>query len=91
MGEGGIVGTGIFAVFLIAFYSFCARKQHYCTMTCFTTMLATNIGEATFFSPGGVGGFLWCFAIVGGSVLDAMQKRKMMYADSMQGRFAYAH
>lgn len=44
------------------------------TMSGFTTMLATNIGEATFFSPGAGGGMLWSFAIVGGMTIDSITK-----------------
>lgn len=75
IGEGGVLGAMIFILFLIVFYCSCVKMRLYCTLTSFTTMLATNIGEATFFAPGGVGGFLWCFAIIGGGVLDALQKR----------------
>ena len=90
IGEGGVVGTIIFAGFLMVFYSVCIRRRYFCTMTCFSTMLATNIGEATFFSPGGAGGLLWCFAIVGGGVLDATQKRIMTDVAIWRG-FACAH
>ena len=77
IGEGGVVGTIIFSCFLLVFYCVCGKARLYCTLTGFTAMLATNIGEATFFAPGGVGGFLWCIAIIGGSVLDALQTRDM--------------
>ena len=34
--------------------------------------LVTNMGEATFFSPGGGGGFLWMLCVVGGFALDTI-------------------
>ena len=52
----------------------------------FTVMLATNIGEATFFSPGGVGGIIWVLCIVGGFVLDMnlIRKREFESFDEMR-------
>lgn len=72
LGEGGIVGSIAFIVFLICFYTTCARKKLHITIAMFTTFLATNIGEATFFSPGGIGGILWMICVVGGFALDTM-------------------
>lgn len=70
IGEGGCVGTFIFILFLISFYVTCWKRQLVCTQAGFTAVLATNIGEATFFSPGGVGGCLWVMGIVGCYVID---------------------
>lgn len=72
LGEGGVLGSIAFAVFLICFYTACARKKLHITIAMFTTFLATNIGEATFFSPGGIGGILWMICVVGGFALDTM-------------------
>ena len=72
LGEGGIVGAIIFSIFLISFYAGCKQRHLTITIALFTTFLATNIGEATFFSPGGVGGILWTMSIVGGFLLDSL-------------------
>ena len=72
LGEGGIVGSVIFSIFLISFYAGCKQRHLTITIALFTTFLATNIGEATFFSPGGVGGILWTMSIVGGFLLDSL-------------------
>lgn len=72
LGEGGIVGSIAFIIFLFAFYTECAKRKLQVTIAMFTTFLATNIGEATFFSPGGIGGILWVFSVVGGFMIDSM-------------------
>lgn len=78
LGETGIVGATVFSLFLMVFFAICSRKQYYATLALFTTYLATNLGEATFFSPGGTGGPEWLISLVGGFVIDmtaAVQRR----------------
>jgi len=70
LGETGIIGGFVFLVFLIVFYSTCIRKRYFCSLSMMTVFLATNMSEATFFSPGGVGGVIWIFCGVGGFVND---------------------
>lgn len=70
LGESGFVGAIFFAVFLFSFYSACFRRRLYVTAALFTVLLATNMGEATFFSPGGVGGVIWTISIIGGYCID---------------------
>lgn len=79
LGEGGIVGCIAFIIFLICFYVSCVRKQLVFTLCMFTVFMATNVGEATFFSPGGVGGTIWIMCVAGGFSLDTM-----MLADRRQ-------
>jgi hypothetical protein len=43
-------------------------------MSLFTVMLACNMAEASFFSPGGAGGILWIVCVAGGFVLDTLVK-----------------
>ena len=78
LGEGGLVGSLAFLAFLISFYTICGRKKLVLSIVMFTTMLATNFGEATFFSSGGVGGIIWVLCVVGGFTLDMnlMQKQR---------------
>ena len=70
LGETGIVGAIFFAVFLISFYTATNRRRLYVTAAMFTVLLATNMGEATFFSPGGGGGVIWAISIIGGYCID---------------------
>lgn len=72
LGETGIVGLIAFIVFITVFYGTCFRKKYFATATLMTVFLATNMGEATYFSPGGVGGILWSFGCGGGFVLDSI-------------------
>ena len=70
LGETGLVGTGVFLCWLLAFLGTCMRKNYVCTLCLMGVLLATNLGEATFFSPGGVGGILWIVTVVGGYICD---------------------
>ena len=72
LGEAGVAGFLVFCIFLISFYATCSRRRYVVTIALFTTMLATNMGEATFFSPGGSGGVLWTISMVGGFSLDML-------------------
>ena len=77
LGETGIVGAVFFLIFLFDFFTQCVRMRLWTTMTMFVAFFFANMAEAVFFSPGGVGGILWCFTIVGGFVCDS-------YVQSMQ-------
>lgn len=70
LGETGIVGAFAFAIFLFSFFSVCARKGYKATAALFCVLLASNFGEATFFSPSGLGGILWVALVAGGFVID---------------------
>lgn len=72
LGETGVLGTFFFFLFLASFYYTCSRRKYYITITLFSVFLVTNMGEATFFSPGGGGGFLWMVCVVGGFALDTI-------------------
>ena len=72
LGETGIVGLAVFVFVMFSFYSKCARKHYYCTLILMSVLLATNLAEATFFSPGGVGGPMWMMGIGGGFVSDTI-------------------
>lgn len=74
LGETGILGAIAFVLVLIAFYGGCIRKRYFVTMTLFTVFLATNMAEATIFSPAGVGGIQWIICVVGGFVIDLLVK-----------------
>lgn len=72
LGETGIAGAIVFAIFLVVFYVTCTRKKYIVTASLFTVLMANNMGEATFFSTGGAGGIIWVMSIVGGFTIDMM-------------------
>lgn len=74
LGETGIVGALVFVAFLVAFYTTTIGNRLYITATLFTVLLATNMAEATFFSPGGLGGVLWAICVIGGYCIDALMR-----------------
>lgn len=70
LGETGIVGEIVFIAFLISFFTAASNRRLYMSIAMMCVLLVTNLGEATFFSPGGLGGTLWIVCIVGGYALD---------------------
>ena len=70
LGEVGIVGAILFYVFVIGFISGCIKKKYYVSLLLFIAFFGTNIGEASFFSPGGPGGVMWAFFALGGFSMD---------------------
>lgn len=76
LGETGVIGAVVFAIFLISFYTTSCNRRLYVTAALFTVLLATNMGEATFFSPGGGGGVLWTISIIGGYCIDMQLARE---------------
>lgn len=72
LGETGVIGSLIFIAFLFTFYAGCSARKLYVTAVFFTIMFATNMGEATIFSPGGLGGELWMICVVGGFAMDTV-------------------
>lgn len=85
LGETGIVGAVVFIIFLIVFYGTCKRKCYFVTASLFTVYLATNMAEATIFSPSGPGGVLWMICVSGGFVIDMLVK---FYPDIRRFRVA---
>lgn len=72
--EGGILGGLCFIVFVVLFYASCARRRNIALAILFSVILASNMGEATFFAPSGAGGYLWVFTFLGGLVADVSIK-----------------
>ena len=75
LGETGLVGASVFIVFLCSFYGTCVRKKYRALFCLFTVLLALNMGEANFFSPGG-SSLHWTIAVIGGFCLDLLGKRR---------------
>lgn len=74
LGETGLVGAACFLFFLLSFYVTAVKRQLFITITLFGVFFTANLGEATFFSPGGMGGTLWMISAIGGFVLDTILK-----------------
>ena len=74
LGEGGIVGALLFYIFVFSFISGCIKKKYFVSLLLFIAFFGTNIGEASFFSPGGPGGVMWAFFALGGFSMDQMIK-----------------
>ena len=88
LGETGIVGTSAFIVFLFSFFAVCVRKGYKATAAMFCALLATNIAEATFFSPAGLGGILWVILVAGGFAIDMdAHIREVVAVTEFQGRY----
>lgn len=83
LGETGIVGATCFVIFLVSFYMTASNRKLFTTVTLFGVLLACNMGEATFFSPGGQGGLLWIMAVVGGFTIDTV----LLYERNMKGQW----
>lgn len=79
LGETGVVGFSVFLLFLLSFYATCVRKRYFCCATLMTVFITTNMSEGTFFSPGGVGGYMWIMCVGGGFIIDTVVlfKRRM--------------
>ena len=75
LGETGLVGAGVFLIFLVAFYGTCLKRRYLALLTLFTCNLVTNLADSTLFSPGGMGGFLWITSCIGGFGIDLMALR----------------
>ncbi len=76
LGEGGIIGAILFYIFIVGFIISCIKEKYFVSLFLFVDFFCTNIGEATFFSPGGPGGMMWTIFVLGGFSMD--QQIKMM-------------
>ena len=77
LGETGLVGIFVFVVFLVVFVYAGTKRKLFISIALMGVFCAINMGEATFFSPGGAGGIEWMFCIVGGYTLDVWLSRNM--------------
>lgn len=75
--EGGLFGFIIFAIFILSVFLRYLKLGLVCFLSTFTTFIALNTGEATFFSTSGAGGLLWgiCFA---GLIIDVDRHRRFL-------------
>lgn len=84
LGETGILGEVCFIIFLATFCGTCIRRKYVVTFSLFTVFFVTNMGEATFFSPGGIGGIMWMVGVVGGFTLDTF----LLYRRQLEQQWA---
>jgi hypothetical protein len=57
--EVGVVGTLVFIGFIVSMFAWLYRERNVSGLTMFVALLASNLGEASFFSVAGHGGFGW--------------------------------
>ena len=72
LGETGIVGSIVFLFFLVCFVFSCSRRHYMGLLSLFAVLLASNMGEASFFSPAGQGGVMWIVVAIGGFCCDVI-------------------
>lgn len=89
LGETGIVGGIVFLVFICVFYRTCIKRKYVCLMCLFTALMAANMSEAGFFSPGG-GTAQWTSTVIGGFCLDMIAKRRRNELPFGGGRYESA-
>jgi len=75
LGETGLLGAGVFAIFLISFYVTCLKRRYLSLLTLFTCYLTINLADSTLFSPGG-GGVFWIVSCLGGFGIDLISIRQ---------------
>lgn len=75
LGETGLLGAFAFIVFLCSFYGACFRRGYLSLMTNFTCFFVANLADSTFFSPSGLGGFMWLVACIGAFSTDCLAKQ----------------
>ena len=86
LGETGIIGFAAFIIFMFMFFHDASQKGYTATITLFLTLLVTNLAEATFFSPGGGGSFLWMVTVCGGFLIDMSLKSSNQHPSAMIGK-----
>ncbi len=72
--EGGVVGMFLFLVFVIGVSVKLYASKSYMAFSLFITLIIMNLGEFTFFSMSGVGGFLWTIIFIG-AAFDTLRLR----------------
>lgn len=75
LGETGLLGSCIFLLFIISFYTTCLRRRYFALLNMFSCTLIANLADSTLFSPAGLGGFLWITSCVGGFGIDLLSIR----------------
>jgi hypothetical protein len=73
MEQVGILGLAFFAPFFLGLVKKTFRRNHIGLISMFLACIMVNIGEAVFFSPGQIGGYLWL--LIGLSGANGWERR----------------
>ena len=73
--EGGVFGMLLFVIFLLVVIGTFWKRRAYAGLAAFIVLTIANLGEFTFFSLSGLGGFFWAM-VFAGLVLDAQRLRE---------------
>lgn len=73
--EGGVVGMILFVGFALLAIPMLIKRKAYTGATLLFSMYIVNLGEFTFFSMSGIGGYYWALCFMG-VVLDAQRLRE---------------
>ena len=80
--EGGIFGFLLFCGFLLIAFPLLLSRQAYLGACALFVFIVSNLGEFTFFSTSGGGGFLWAVTFMG-LTLDAQRVARLRYQNAM--------
>lgn len=80
--EGGIFGFLLFCGFLLIAFPLLLSRQAYLGACALFVFIVSNLGEFTFFSTSGGGGFLWSVTFIG-LTLDAQRVARLRYQNAM--------
>jgi len=70
--EGGVIGFGLFCLFLAIVFPTLVKRKAYIGATLLFSLITANFGEFTFFSLSGAGGMQWGMVFVG-FILDGQR------------------
>lgn len=80
--EGGIFGFLLFCGFLLIAFPLLLSRQAYLGACALFVFIVSNLGEFTFFSTSGGGGFLWAVTFMG-LTLDAQRVTRLRYQNAI--------
>jgi len=84
--EGGVIGMGLFCLFLLNVFPKLIQRKAYIGATLLFSLICGNLGEFTFFSLSGAGGLQWGMVFIG-LILDG-QRLKIEVRDENMRQFA---
>lgn len=87
--EGGVIGFGLFCVFLATVFPTLIRRRAYIGGTLLFAVFCSNFGEFTFFSLSGAGGMQWGMVFVG-LILDGQRLKDEANKTMMPGWYRRA-
>lgn len=82
--EGGVIGFGLFCLFLLTVFPALVKRKAYIGATMLFALLCANFGEFTCFSLSGAGGMQWGMVFVG-LILDGQRMKNAARIAMQQG------